>query len=186
MDTLVTEERIQKILAANRPETSYPATQLGSSLKNIAALIAAGLETRVYFASQSGYDTHVGQLASHSRLLQQLSDALLAFQTDLESRGLDQQVLLMTFSEFGRRPQENAAGGTDHGTAAPLFVMGTNTGGGIIGEPPSLNINPGEDLTFQIDFRQVYASILEDFIGHPAEPVLGRSFPKLNICRNPA
>lgn len=185
MDTLVTEERIQQILAADNPATNYPPNQLAANLRNIAGLIAAGLETRVYFASQGGYDTHVSQGANHQRLLQQLSDSLLAFQTDLELRGLDRQVLLMTFSEFGRRPQENAAVGTDHGTAAPLFIMGANTTGGLVGAPPDLNLRPGQDLTYQIDFRQVYASILEDFIGHPSAAVLGRQFSKLNLCRTP-
>ncbi len=182
MDTLVTEERIQQILAADKPEANYPATPLAASLRNIAGLIAAGLETRVYFASQGGYDTHVNQIGNHQRLLLQLSDSLLAFQTDLEQRGLDRQVLLVTFSEFGRRPHENDAIGTDHGTAAPLFIMGANTPGGLVGSPPNLNLRPGADLDYQIDFRQVYATVLEDFLGHPSDTILGRQFNKLNIC----
>jgi uncharacterized protein (DUF1501 family) len=180
MDALVTEKRVQKILDAYQTTAAYPTGPLGQSLKRVASLIAAGMETRVYFCSQTGYDNHANQFNTHQRLLGDLSDSLAAFQTDLVAHGLDKQVLTMTFSEFGRRPYENDAHGTDHGTAAPLFVMsGALKQGGVIGDAPDLNIPPKGDLTYKIDFRQVYATVLDKWLETPPETVLGQKFTEL-------
>jgi len=180
MDALVTEKRVQKILDAYQPSATYPNAALGQSLKRVASLIASGLETRVYFCSQTGYDTHANQFNNHQRLLGDLSDSLAAFQKDLEAHGLDKQVLTMTFSEFGRRPYENDAQGTDHGTAAPLFVMsGALKQGGVIGEAPDLNIPAKGDLTYKIDFRQVYATVLDKWMETDPAAVLGQKFTEL-------
>ena len=103
----------------------------------------------------------------------------MAFQNDLRAHGLEDQVLTMTFSEFGRRPAENNGGGTDHGTAAPLFVMGSKLKNNLIGAPPDLNVGKGQDLTHTTDFRQVYATVLENWLDCPSEPILGRKFPLL-------
>lgn len=179
LNALVIEERVAKILLNDRPEADYPGGSLATSLKQIAGLIAGGLETRVYFAHLGGFDTHANQSGTHQRLLGELSNALAAFQADLSARGLQDQVLTMTFSEFGRRPAQNGSGGTDHGTAAPLFVMGSKIGASLCGEAPDLGVSEKEDLTFSTDFRSVYATILQHWLECPAEPVLGADFPML-------
>lgn len=180
MDALVTEKRVQQVLDAYKPLATYPNSQLAQSLQRVVALIAAGLETRVYFCSQTGFDTHANQFNNHQNLLRDLSDALAAFQKDLEAHGLDKQVLTMTFSEFGRRPYENDARGTDHGTAAPLFVMGgALKQAGVIGEAPNLNIPEKGDITYKIDFRQVYATVLHRWLEADPSQVLTGKFAEL-------
>jgi uncharacterized protein (DUF1501 family) len=179
MDTLVTERKVQRILGEYRPGAAYPGSGLAASLRNVAALIAARLPTRVYFVTLSGFDTHSGRLAQHANLLTQLSDALAAFQRDLEAHKLDNQVTTMTFSEFGRRPSENESRGTDHGTAAPLFVMGSKVKGGLHGTPPSLKLERNQDLVFTTDFRSVYATVVDRWLGCPPESVVAPGFEPL-------
>lgn len=181
MDSLVTENKVQRILGSYRPETAYPTNPFATSLKNVAALVAAGLPTRVYFVTLNGFDTHYNQLVTQSGLLKTLSEGLAAFQADLSAHKLDDQVTTMTFSEFGRRASENESKGTDHGTASPLFVLGSRVKGGLHGTAPSLNLPKNQDLTFSTDFRQVYATMLEQWLGSPAAPVLGHNFAPLPI-----
>ena len=181
MDALVTEQKVQRMLGGYRPLSAYPESNFGESLRSVAALIAAGLPTRVYYVSLSGFDTHSNQTHQHANLLRTLSEGLAAFQTDLAAHRLDDQVLTMTFSEFGRRPSENMSGGTDHGTAAPLFAMGKNVRGGLHGTSPSLRLAANEDLTFSTDFRQVYATALEKWLDCPSRPVLGGPFTPLDM-----
>jgi hypothetical protein len=176
MDTLVTERKVHDMLGSYRQQAEYPHTPFGASLRNIAALIAAGLPTRVYFVTLGGFDTHVNQAGTQARLLATLSEGLGAFQADLSAHRLDDQVLTMTFSEFGRRPSENESRGTDHGTAAPLFVMGSGIRGGILGTAPSLDLPKNQDIAYSTDFRQVYATALENWLGCPSGPVLGGQF----------
>jgi len=181
LDALVTEQKVQTIIGDYRAGSVYPDNNFANSLRNIAALIAGRLPTRVYFASLGGFDTHGNQAGQHAKLLATLSDGLAAFQRDLAAHGLDGQVLTMTFSEFGRRPHENESHGTDHGTAAPLFVMGSRLKAGVHGAAPSLNLAPNEDLTYSVDFRRVYATVLDQWLGCPPEPVLGGKFEPLAI-----
>lgn len=181
MDSLVAEKRIQRIIDANKPEAAYPNGNFAQSLRNVAGLIAAGLSTRVYFVSLGGFDTHAGQLNSHANLLRQLSEGLAAFKKDLTARGLDDQVLTMTFSEFGRRPNENESAGTDHGTAAPLFVMGRKITGSLHGTAPSLKLEKNADLTFSTDFRSVYATVLDRWLETPADTILGARHDRLGF-----
>lgn len=176
MDTLVTEKKVQRVIGDYRPGASYPFSPLATSLRNVAALVAARMPTRIYFVSIGGFDTHSNQVGQHAGLLTQLSDALAAFQKDLESKKLDEQVTTMTFSEFGRRPSENDSRGTDHGTAAPLFVMGSKVKAGLHGTAPSLQLERNQDLLFSTDFRKVYATALEGWLGCPADKVLGQKF----------
>lgn len=181
MDSLVTEGRIASLLGGYRSEVTYPAHPFGASLKNIAALIAGGLPTRVYFVTLNGFDTHFNQVPTQANLLRVLSEGLAAFQKDLEAHRLDNQVTTMTFSEFGRRASENNSKGTDHGTASPLFVVGSRVRGGLHGTPPALNIPKNQDITFSTDFRSVYATMLERWLGSPAAPVLNGQFPLLPV-----
>ena len=132
MMNTVTERRVERIIAKYKALGNYPNTKLAQS-PSVLLLSSTHMETRVYYVSQTGYDTHANQLNNHQRLLSELSAAMSAFQDDLNAHGKDDQVLTMTFSEFGRRPAENGSGGTDHGTAAPLFVMGSKVKGGLLG-----------------------------------------------------
>lgn len=179
MNTLVTERRVEDYIAKYKPSTRYPGSSLGQSLQRIAALIHAKMETRVYFVSQGGYDTHANQLTNHARRLGELSEAMAAFQRDLTNNKKDDQVLTMTFSEFGRRPAENGSSGTDHGTAAPLFVMGGPAQGGLIGDPPDLNVTAKQDLTYSTDFRGIYATLLDEWFQTDSESILGERFDKV-------
>ena len=176
LDALATEKRIQRVLGGMKPDSAYPGDPFANALRGVAALIAARLPTRVYFVSLGGFDTHGNQPGTHARLLKQLADGMAAFQGDLTRRGLADQVLTMTFSEFGRRPSENESKGTDHGTAAPLFVMGSRLKPGLHGTAPSLDVGPNRDLTFSTDFRRVYATVLDRWLGCDAKAVLGTRF----------
>ncbi len=142
-------------------------------------LIAGGLPTRVYYVSQGGFDTHANQIPTHDRLMTDLNGALSSFATDLKTQGNFDRVLMISFSEFGRRVTENASGGTDHGAAAPLFVLGGGVKPGLYGNYPSLTDLQDGDLRFGTDFRSVYATALEKWLGAPSELVLGRKFPLL-------
>lgn len=181
MDALVTEGSISRLLAGYRPAAAYPSHTFGASLKNVAALIAGGLPTRVYFVTLNGFDTHFNQVPTQANLLKVLSEGLAAFQKDLEAHRLDNQVTTMTFSEFGRRASENESKGTDHGTASPLFVVGSRVRGGLHGTAPALNIPKNTDLTYSTDFRSVYATMLENWLGSPSAPVLNGKFATLPI-----
>jgi uncharacterized protein (DUF1501 family) len=176
MNTLVTERRVEKIISGYKPKSKYAYNNLSQSLKRVAALIHADLETRIYFVSQGGYDTHANQENNHARLLAELSGAMQAFQNDLTAHKKDDQVMTMTFSEFGRRPSENGSGGTDHGTAAPLFVMGSQVKSGLHGMAPDLNIAQNKDLKFSTDFRGVYSSVLDRWLECDATKVLGHGY----------
>jgi uncharacterized protein (DUF1501 family) len=144
-------------------------------------MIAGGLATRVYYVSQGGYDTHTSQVNSHDRLLGDLNDSLAAFCKDMKAQGNFDRVVVMTFSEFGRRVAQNGSNGTDHGAAAPMFVLGGKARAGIHGQHPSLaKLNAG-DLIYNVDFRSVYATILERWLAAPSRQVLGKAFPLLPL-----
>ena len=152
----------------------YGQSGLEQQLQTIALLIAGGLQTKVYVANIGGFDTHANQVdgsgstnGEHSALLQNLSDAMNAFQDDLNRLGLNEKVITMTFSEFGRRIRSNDSLGTDHGTAAPLMVSGSCINPGFIGTTPELPDNPsiGDGVPMQYDFRDIYGSILVDWFG---------------------
>jgi uncharacterized protein (DUF1501 family) len=174
MNTLVTEGKVLNRLRGYKPLAAYPSSQLAQSLQKVVALIASGQETRVYFVSLGGFDTHAGQLQRQQNLLRELTGAMAAFQADLAAHKLEDQVLTMTFSEFGRRPSENVTGGTDHGTAAPLFVMGSRLQGSLFGTPPELDLPKNRDLSHSTDFRAVYSTVIERWFGADPAPVLGK------------
>jgi uncharacterized protein (DUF1501 family) len=182
MNALVMEHRLQGALSRYCAEAVYPQNRFAQSLRSVAALIAAGFSTRVYHVTLGGFDTHANQLSTHQHVLRTLSNGLAAFQEDLEAKKLGDQVLTMTFSEFGRGPSENESRGTDHGTAAPLFVMGTRVRGRLHGAAPSLNLEKNCDLVFGTDFRRVYATVLDRWLDCRATPaVLGRSYEPLEF-----
>ncbi len=157
---------------AKNIETYPTGNKLADQLKIVARLIAGGLKTRVYVVQLGGFDTHAGQtdsteptMGTHANLLEMVSGALTTFQRDIEKLGVADRVVAMTFSEFGRRANSNESYGTDHGTSAPMFVLGSLAQDGIAGTSPNLaNLKDG-NLPIQFDFRQVYASILEQWFG---------------------
>jgi len=183
MDAIVTERRVQQIIDRYQPMVRYKNDSFSNSLQRVAAMISAGLETRVYYVSQGGYDTHANQLGGHAARLSQLSAGLDAFQRDLKKRRLDDQVLTVVFSEFGRRPQQNASQGTDHGAAAPLFMMGSNLTTNLVGDAPDLTRLQNADLRHQTDFRQVYASVIRDWFQADPSLVLDGAFDPLQILK---
>ena len=153
-------DEIQKALSNSTSEISYAKTGISSSLAWMARLIKGNLNSKVYYTSLGGFDTHDNQLAIQNNKLVELNDAIFSFYTDLKEAALLQNVTIVVFSEFGRRVGDNG-NGTDHGTAAPMFIIGGNNRGKIIGSNPDLaNLDQG-DLKHQIDFRSVYAALLE-------------------------
>jgi len=175
MDAQLSSTLLQEASRKASNKASYPASQLGGSLKLVARLIAGALPTRVYYVSQGGYDTHAGQVPAHERLLGDLGVSLAAFMADLRAQHVADRVLIMTFSEFGRRLAENANGGTDHGAAAPMFLLGSMVKPGFHGTPSSLS--PADllngDPRFTADFRGVYAGVLGRWMGMNSSGVLG-------------
>ncbi len=158
---------------------NYPATELGRELALAAKILAADLGTRVVHVGFGGFDTHANQASQHERLLTQLGQAVAAFLEDLSAQGRAADTLILTMSEFGRRLKENGSQGTDHGTAAPLFVIGPGVVGGLHGTQPSLSDldrELGRDLKFSIDLRSVYATVLDRWLDVPSEAVLGARF----------
>ncbi|NQW30257.1 MAG: DUF1501 domain-containing protein [Ignavibacteria bacterium] len=157
---------------ATNVETYPTNNRLGDQLKIVARLIAGGLKTRVYVVQMGGFDTHAAQTdvgdatgGSHANLLKQVSEAITTFQSDIEKLKVAERVVTMTYSEFGRRVASNVSLGTDHGTAAPMFFFGLPVQDGVIGHSPSLTDLDKENLKMQYDFRQIYASVLEQWLG---------------------
>lgn len=165
-----------------RSNVEYPNNRFGHDLQLIAKLIAGGVGGRVFYASIGGFDTHADQAGMHNRLLTEVSGGLAAFRSDLIRQRQWERVAVLGFSEFGRRVDENGSKGTDHGAAGPMFVMGKGFRGGLLGDHPSLDDLGNSDLKFNIDFRSVYATVLERWMGAPHHRVLGRSFPLLDMA----
>jgi len=181
LDAQLSSDKILAVARKYKSRVSYPKGRLAASLSVIACMIAGGLPTRVYYTSQGGFDTHAGQANAHERLMGELNDALTAFAADLKQQGNFDRVLLITFSEFGRRVAENANGGTDHGAAAPMFIVGGAVKPGLFGKCPSLTDLDYGDLKFNTDFRSVYGTLLDQWLHAPSQIVLERKFPALPI-----
>ena len=160
----------------------YPTNNgLADGLHSVAKLITGGVSTRVYYLSIGGFDTHANQPGGHAYLLGQIADAVSAFFEDLGAQGRADDVTLMTFSEFGRRVKENSSAGTDHGAASVMFLAGAGIKGGIYGDYPSLADLDDGDLRFHTDFRSVYATLLDNWLGTKSAPVLGGNFTHMNF-----
>jgi uncharacterized protein (DUF1501 family) len=183
MDAQVSSDDILRITRGHQPAAEYPQGDFGNGLKTVAAMIAGGLPTRVYYVSLGGFDTHAGERQRHDNLMKQLAEGVGAFWKDLKSQGNDDRVMMMTFSEFGRRVAQNASGGTDHGTAAPMFVMAKSLKTGILGKHYSLTQLDQGDLKYNTDFRSVYATVLESWLETPSKPILGSQFDKLGMLK---
>jgi uncharacterized protein (DUF1501 family) len=175
--------RLEQLSKSAGKGPKYPNFGLARRLELIAQIIKADFGTRIFYTSLDGFDTHANQLGTHAALLNELSDSIGAFHDDLMASSHGDRVALLTFSEFGRRVEENASQGTDHGAAAPVFVAGPVSKAGLIGTHPSLEQLDDGDLKFHTDFRRVYAALISQWLGCAAEPVVGRGFEPLPLFK---
>lgn len=161
--------------------------QLGAALQLASELIVTRTGVKLLHVTLGGFDTHYTELNRHDDLMAYLDSAVSAFYKDLSAHGMADKVLIATWSEFGRRPKENASGGTDHGAAAPLILIGDPVKGGLYGKPPSLtDLDSTGNLKYQVDFRSVYQEILGGHLGADSRDILGSTFEKLGFIKNPA
>jgi len=181
LDAYTTADRLEAIAGDDDAGAPYPKSEPARRLGLTARLIKAGLGTRVYYLEQGGYDTHGQQLPRHARLLEELSASLKAFFDDLAASRLADRVLVLVFSEFGRRVAENGSLGTDHGTAGPVFLAGPCVRSGLHGAYPSLTDLADGDLKMAVDFRRIYATLLEDWLGLASKEALGGAFEPLPL-----
>ena len=181
---ITASERIESAAMKYKPSKEYPQNGLAQRLQTVAKLISSGLKTSVYYVQIGGFDTHAQQPNAHSVLLRYVSDSVSTFVNDLKAHGHADRVLCMCFSEFGRRVRENASEGTDHGTAGPVFLAGTQVKPGLIGKHPSLSDLKDGDLQYHTDFRQVYATVLEQWLKSDSERVLKGRFQPVDALRS--
>jgi uncharacterized protein (DUF1501 family) len=180
-NTYASSKRLQEIGKNYQPKATYPNTPLANRLRLAAQLIDADLGARIFYVSIGSFDTHATQAPAHSALLAEVSGAMTAFFKDMKARGQGDQVLMMTFSEFGRRVKENGSKGTDHGSGAPMFIIGNKVKAGVVGAHPSLTDVPMGNLKFHTDFRQVYAAVLDRWLGVSSKDVLGGEFKAAGV-----
>jgi len=183
LDAQVSSDMIRKAVG-QKPLVAYPQGELAKQLSMVALMIRAGLKTRVYYVTHGSFDTHSGQGGAqgrHGQLLNQFAGSLKAFYADLKQQSNDGRVMTMSFSEFGRRVGQNASGGTDHGTAAPLFLCGPMVKKGVLGEQPSLKDLDDGDLKHKIDFRSVYAGILNGWLKTDPKKILDGAFQPMAV-----
>jgi uncharacterized protein (DUF1501 family) len=184
LNTYASSQKLQEIGKNYEPKVPYPATGLANRLKLCAQLIDAGLGARIFYVSVDGFDTHANQGANagtHANLLAEVSGAIAAFYKDMAARGHKDRLCVMTFSEFGRRAKENGSKGTDHGSGAPMFLVGGKVKAGAFGTHPSLAELDMGNLKFATDFRQVYAAVLEKWLGVPSRGVVGEGFKPVDV-----
>lgn len=172
---------LKKQLAGFTPKQTYANDAFGNGFKQIAELVATSPATRVVYFSAGGFDTHARQPDQHAKLLKGFGDAVLAFQREMEAIGKADKVIVMVFSEFGRRAAENSSQGTDHGAAAPMFLIGSKVKGGLHGPLPDLANLVAGDLDHKIDFREVYAAALDTWMGGDSAVVLGQQFTPADV-----
>lgn len=182
--TYETSRRLQEIGKNYQPKSTYPETPLANRLKIAAQLIDADLGARIFYVRLDGFDTHSAQANQHTALLTQLSGAMSAFWKDLSARGHKDRLAIMTFSEFGRRAKENGSKGTDHGSAAPMFLIGGKVKAGIVGAHPSLEKIEDGNLVHHTDFRQVYAAVLDKWLGVSSREVLGNEYKAVDVFKS--
>jgi uncharacterized protein (DUF1501 family) len=184
LNTYASSDKLASVGKEYDPKVPYPTTPLGNRLKLAAQLIDAGIGARVFYVSIDGFDTHAGQggaAGAHANLLRQASDAIAAFYLDLAERGHKDRVCVMTFSEFGRRAAENGSKGTDHGSGAPMLLVGGKVKAGVVGDHPSLTKLEDGNLAHAIDFRRVYAAVLDRWLGVDSKTVLGGGFDPVEV-----
>ena len=174
--------RRRELTDSHDRSVKYPDNALGGRLELVSRLLKSGSRARVFYTAQTGYDTHASQLQTHARLLGEFSSSLKAFLDDLKNAKLDDRVLVLAFSEFGRRVEENDSQGTDHGTAGPVFLAGPGVNTGLHGKTPSLTDLAAGDLKSSTDFRDVYATVLDKWLTLPGPDSLA-NFKDLPLLR---
>jgi uncharacterized protein (DUF1501 family) len=182
--TYASSEKLASIGKNYTPKVPYPNSALANKLKLAAQLIDADIGARLFYVSLDGFDTHAGQggaAGAHANLLMQVSEAISAFYRDLAGRGHKDRLCVMTFSEFGRRAYENGSKGTDHGAGAPMLLVGGNVKAGIVGKQPSLQGLKEGNLVHDTDFRQVYAAVLDKWLGVDAKAIVGDGFKPAEV-----
>ncbi len=178
---LEVSQRMESAGVNYQPSEAYPTSGLGQKMETVAKLIASGLQTKVYYVRLDGFDTHANQPDAHAALLREVGEGISTFVRDINAHGDGDRVMVMCFSEFGRRVAENASDGTDHGTAGPVLVAGNQVQAGLIGKHPSLSDLDQGDLKFHTDFRQVYAAVLENWLSCDSESVLGGKYQPVKL-----
>jgi uncharacterized protein (DUF1501 family) len=182
LDAISASSVIQAAANSYTPQVTYPNNDFANRLKLAAGIIVSSLNPKIVYVTLGGFDTHGNQKAAQNSLLKQLSDGVSAFYNDLSAQGRANNTLMMTFSEFGRRVKENGSRGTDHGTALPQFMIGGQVSSGLYGKYPSLiSLDPSGNLEWNIDFRQSYATVLEDWFGIAQTEVLDTTYTKLTV-----
>ena len=188
---LATLDRVEMV-ATYASTVEYPETGLGQALKAVAGALATEVGTQVFWVQAGGYDTHASQstvTGQYAELVSTLDDALIAFSTDLTNQGLLNDTLVLQFSEFGRRIDENGSRGTDHGAAGLMMALGGQVAGGLYGTAASLTNTPdnptlenaGRDVTYGTDFRSVYARVIDDWLGADSVEILGADFSDAKV-----
>lgn len=183
-EALSASHALQATDASYQAKATYPAqSPIAASLKLVAETIVSGQGVRIAHVTLGGFDNHAREKPVHDKLMQDLDQGLGAFLQDLQGHSLADRVLIMTWSEFGRRVKENGSAGTDHGTAAPMFLLGSPVKGGLYGSEPSLKDLDNGNLKFTTDFRSVYATVLEQYLNAPASDLLGGNFETLPLLK---
>jgi len=182
-DARASSAEVRAAAARYQPSVEYPVSPLGQALQVTAALIAARTGCRILSVTLTGFDTHANQRSLHQDMLRQLDGALGAFLEDVRGTERGRKVLVLVYSEFGRRVEENASGGTDHGAAAPMFLAGLPVQGGIYGRHPSLVELDDGDLIHTTDFRSVYGTVIRDWFGIEPSRVLRADYPALPLLK---
>lgn len=185
-ETVSSAEYVYDKSRVQTSRVTYPNHELGRRLKSVAELIQSGVETSVYYVSISGFDTHTNQPGQQERLLGQYAEAVGTFMSEIKTVGRQNDVVLMTFSEFGRRVKQNASNGTNHGTANNVFLIGgglagSNHAAGVLNEAPNLANLVDGDLPYSVDFRSIYAALLRDYLSADDIAILGRKFDPLKL-----
>src|SRR5439155_20770137 len=177
-DAIIEADQIRKVVAGYKPDADYPGA-LGQNLRLIAQLISGELGTKLFYCQTGGFDTHANQLSQHERLLNNVAASIQSFYKDMKAKGYGDKVTVMCFSEFGRRMAQNNSAGTDHGAAAPMFVVGGQVKGGLYGSYPSLTDLGDGDLKYTTDFRAVYATLLDKWLNADSDTAPKNRFDHL-------
>ena len=181
LDATAASDTIAQAALNYQTNAVYPQDDFGSRMKLAAQIAGSNLNPKIIYVELGGFDTHANQKGQQADLLKTLSDGIAAFYQDMSDQGRANDTLVMTFSEFGRRVQENGNRGTDHGTAEPLFVVGGKVSSDLYGATPSLTDLDQGDIKYGIDFRQLYASVLDDWLGVDSSAILGQKYDKLSV-----
>ena len=181
LDVIKGSDELKKAPAMYQSDVEYGSNSIAKALRDVARVHLAGLGTRVFYTQHGGYDHHANEMPSHPKLLTELSEAIRDFFQDLRNHNASEEIAMLVFSEFGRRMRDNASG-TDHGTGGGAFIIGDSVNGGLYAEYPSLDPSRwanGEDLEHTIDFRGIYATLLEQWMGMDATPIVDGKFEQI-------